>query len=197
MGKTTSRQLQAEETRLKIFEAATALFSENTYEQVKISDICRRANVSIGNFYYYFKAKEDIINEGYRDFDIYIRDRWDEYAKVSTSESILFLIRHQLFKISENGSMYATHFFKNQLSNKNKYILDKNRCFYQTLLEVVTEGLKKGDFPAAPSAEEITDSILRHSRGTIYDWCLHEGSYDVIEQGIADITNLLKSFGLK
>jgi len=74
---------------------------------------------------------------------------------------------------------------------------DKSRYFHKTLLGEVREGLEKGDFPASRTAEEITDSILRHSRGTIYDWCLHEGSYDVIEQGIQDVTNLLSACGLK
>lgn len=197
MTELNSRQQQAEKTRLKIFECATSLFSEKTYEQVKISDICKKANVSVGNFYHHFKSKEDIINEGYRDFDIFIKEVWKNNAQSSTYDSIILLIRNQLEAISKNGHIYATHFFKNQLTNEVKYILDKNRFFYKTLAGVVRKGFDNHEFNDAYSVSEVTDTILRLSRGAIYDWCLHEGNYDVVEQGIKDISLILASFGLK
>lgn len=58
--KPTKRQLQAQASREKIFTAAQELFSEKGYTNVSVADICKKAGVSVGLFYNYFKSKSDI-----------------------------------------------------------------------------------------------------------------------------------------
>lgn len=63
--------------------------------------------------------------------------------------------------------------------------MNKDRFFYKALLVVVQAAVDNKEF--RDSADEITDTLLRISRGTIYDWCLHEGSYELLKQGLKDI----------
>ena len=56
----TKRQLQAQASREKIFVTAQILFSEKGYNNVSVADICKKAGVSVGLFYNYFKSKSDI-----------------------------------------------------------------------------------------------------------------------------------------
>jgi AcrR family transcriptional regulator len=185
----TARKKQSLETRNRIFQCATELFAKNSYEEVKISDICRAAHVSTGAFYHHFATKEDILNEGYRDFDELVRTAWKGHSRTDLFDEIRFLIQFQLEAISANGYLFATQFFKNQLSNKEKYILNPDRFFYQKIRELVAEGVETGKL--AGDVFAITENILRVSRGTIYDWCLHEGSYELIPCGIRDIDLVL------
>lgn len=185
----TSRQKQSLTTKLKIFSCATSLFTQMSYEKVKISDICKAADVSIGAFYHHFPTKESILNEGYHEFDEELKKSWSEYIPSSQTDGICFLIKCQLEAISVNGYIYATQFFKNQLSNELKYILDKDRYFYITLYQTIERAVSVNELNGGPS--EIADHILRTSRGTIYDWCLHSGSYDLISRGINDIKMIL------
>ena len=70
----TNRQRQAIATKHKIFSCAVSLFAEKSYENVTVQDICDKAEVSVGAFYHHFKSKENILDEGYRLFEMCIRD---------------------------------------------------------------------------------------------------------------------------
>lgn len=185
----TARKKQSLETRDRIFQCAIELFAQKSYENVKISDICHAAHVSTGAFYHHFDTKENILNEGYRNFDEQIREAWKNHTQTDLFDDICFLIQFQLEAISAKGHLFATQFFKNQLSNKDKYILDQNRFFYQKIRELVEKGVVAGKLKGDVSM--ITENILRISRGTIYDWCLHEGAYELISCGIKDVKQLL------
>ncbi len=49
-------------TRDAIVEAADRLFYEQGYEQTSFADIARVVKISRGNFYYYFKTKDEILD---------------------------------------------------------------------------------------------------------------------------------------
>lgn len=49
-------------TRDHIVEAADQLFYQQGYEHTSFSDIAKAVRISRGNFYYYFKTKDDILD---------------------------------------------------------------------------------------------------------------------------------------
>ncbi len=53
----------AADTRKKLLNTALILFSDNWYETVSVAEICRRAELSNGIFYRYFKNKEELFKE--------------------------------------------------------------------------------------------------------------------------------------
>jgi AcrR family transcriptional regulator len=61
----SARTARAEQTRAAITEAALALFRERGYEAATMRAIAQRAGVSTGNAYYYFRSKEELIQEFY------------------------------------------------------------------------------------------------------------------------------------
>lgn len=52
---------QGEAVRQQIVEAANRLFYHRGYNQTSFSDIAEAAGIPRGNFYYYFKSKDDIL----------------------------------------------------------------------------------------------------------------------------------------
>lgn len=56
---------KAEITRAKIVDAALGLFAERGFEQTTMRLIADRAGVSVGNAYYYFRSKEDLMQAYY------------------------------------------------------------------------------------------------------------------------------------
>ena len=50
-------------TRELLFNSALELFASNWYETVSVAEICRRAGLSNGIFYHYYKKKESIFRE--------------------------------------------------------------------------------------------------------------------------------------
>lgn len=59
----TKRKKQAMETKNRIFETAMELFAKKGYKDIKIEDICRLADVSVGAFYHYFPSKNILQNK--------------------------------------------------------------------------------------------------------------------------------------
>lgn len=57
---------KAEVTRAKIVDAALSLFAERGFEQTTMRLIADRAGVSVGNAYYYFRSKEDLMQAYYQ-----------------------------------------------------------------------------------------------------------------------------------
>ena len=176
----TNRQRQAIATKHKIFSCAVSLFAEKSYENVTVQDICDKAEVSVGAFYHHFKSKENILDEGYRLFDQQSEEAWKNGHPDSPLEAIHFLISGQARSMEDMGAMAALQYFKHQLSSKEKYILNKDRFFYQTIYHAVLEETFAGTLLGDPAA--ITEDILGITRGMIYDWCLHEGGYALSER---------------
>jgi AcrR family transcriptional regulator len=56
---------KSDETRARILEAALALFLERGYQETTMRAIADRAEVAVGNAYYYFESKEQLIQAFY------------------------------------------------------------------------------------------------------------------------------------
>ena len=52
---------QRSDKRVRIVDAAVAVFAEKGYRSARISDIARRAGVADGTIYLYFRNKEDLL----------------------------------------------------------------------------------------------------------------------------------------
>ncbi len=72
---TESRQLteQGRERKLQLIDAAMVLFAERGYGATRISDICDRAGVAKGLFYWYFPTKLDLFTELVRSMRLALR----------------------------------------------------------------------------------------------------------------------------
>jgi AcrR family transcriptional regulator len=57
---------KSDRTRQRIVEAANRLFYHQGYNQTSFSDVVEAANVPRGNIYYYFKAKDEILEAAIR-----------------------------------------------------------------------------------------------------------------------------------
>lgn len=63
---TTAPTAKAKETRMRILNAALALFRQQGFDRATIRDIARKAGVATGAAYYYFPSKDAIVMEFYR-----------------------------------------------------------------------------------------------------------------------------------
>lgn len=188
----TNRQKQADQSKRKIFMTALDLFSKNAYEDITVNDICQAAGMSVGAFYHHYKNKQSLLNEGFRLFDLDIEQLWNASERIPGRAAVEFLIRGQMQSMSDMGVMAASQYFKNQLSNEVKYIINRDRFFYKTIFENVKYEIDRGTLRG--DAGMITDDLLSLARGIIYDWCLHDGSYDLVSQGLKSLEMALRYY---
>ena len=125
--RTEKMQKRVADRRRSIIEAAGRLFAENGYESTTMQQIVKEAGTSIGNMYFYFPNKEELMKsmieelceeiwsvdfnpdeDGYdydREKDRIILEVMDDYLKVHAlfsnitfAKSMLNIARHPLFR---------------------------------------------------------------------------------------------------
>ncbi|MBW9174031.1 TetR/AcrR family transcriptional regulator [Clostridium estertheticum] len=191
--KQTTRQLQAIEARHRIREKALELFKTTDYEDVSIADICKYADMSVGNFYNYFISKEELIMEFYPLFDSYVETEFACNKYVSNMEAIKYLIFKQINGAESYGPKIFAQMLRIQIKTNGKHVIEDTRIFHTCLKNLVQNALNDGELEANYSAFEISSLILRISRGTLLDWAMSEAPYCASERVLHDIDMLLSS----
>jgi len=191
----TKRQLQAKATRKKIYNTAMELIAEKGYENITVEEICKNAGVAKGSFYYYFKSKNDFIAETYKTIDEdYETLVSSDFKDITTCEKILKTVLFQAGVAVEKGLAQTIAIYQSQLVTGTEYFISEDRYFFKTMSKFISEGQKNGEITSQIKTEEIVRTILSIARGQVYDWCLHEGRYDIMEIMKTRFELIIKAF---
>src|SRR5215472_6598803 len=68
------RERKKKETRERIGQTALRMFLESGFDNVKVADIARAADVSEGTVFNYFPTKESLVFAGMEDFETELLD---------------------------------------------------------------------------------------------------------------------------
>jgi AcrR family transcriptional regulator len=98
------RQLQKEQTRKKIFEAALQTYAQKGFLNTRIDDLTKSAGISHGNFFVHYAKHEDLIIKAIEEIGKSIYERFLELASEKMNlENILGV---HLDVIQENETIY-------------------------------------------------------------------------------------------
>jgi TetR/AcrR family fatty acid metabolism transcriptional regulator len=176
--KITRRQEKAIETRNRIYRAAIELMDRKGFEKITIADISKKAAVSVGAFYHYFKSKNDILAEIFYKADEYFSSEVLPVLKVDTksvpNKLIEYFDYYAKFNISSGVEMTQ------QLFNpKIKFFIKKGRPMLTILQDLISEGQEKQEIRTDATPEELARFLLILARGIVFEWSLYEGRYDL------------------
>lgn len=176
------KNTEKDSLRQTIMDAAWDLFYKKGYENTTINDIIRQAGTSKGGFYYYFKAKDELLNSLYSFFD-------QEYEKFyKTMDKNL----NSLIQLKQLGQ-YVSYFiegnvspeflcalYKSQLSNQTQEnFLSTDRYYIKLVKKIIAEGQKKGEIRDDIPVDELAHHVLVIERGIFVDWCVQAGSFSL------------------
>lgn len=164
----TARQIQAEQTKLQIFEAAMRLLEVQDFETITVRDIVQEAHVSVGSFYNAYPSKLDVFYETYQVADNYFEQR---VRPQLTEEDAVERIRHFFREYAVYNSDISLFALTKVLYNSD------NACFHrengsgmvQLLTECIQYGLDRGELASGHTAEEIENFLMVCIRGLVYD----------------------------
>jgi AcrR family transcriptional regulator len=164
---------------------------DHGYENVTIEDISRKAGVSVGAFYHYYKSKSDIMLELYMQIDDFFND---VVAPQIVSDDVFENIRAYFANYAVYQSDKGYNHVKLLFETHDRLFVDKSRAMYSLLREVLEKGRAAGQISEKYSIEEIEDQYFVFARGLVYDWILHESDYDMEERMLRRIDMLSHSF---
>lgn len=178
----TSRQLKAEETQKRIVLCYLDMIRERPADKVKISELCQRANVSVGTYYYYYKNKDSIVRAIYSHID----DRFNEIYRTLRAGSYVGKILEYITHTGDEAQDYfglraATTIYQIQMDVEGSFFSDITRPFGQNLCRLLEDAIEAGELPSGTDIRSAVLDLLCIFRGIVYSWCLLEGEFDVKE----------------
>ncbi|MBU0944418.1 MAG: TetR/AcrR family transcriptional regulator [Proteobacteria bacterium] len=164
--------------RQEMLTAAIALFSENGYHNVSMSEIAKKSEFAIGTLYKFFKNKEDL----YRSINIELSEKFDEAiteALLGTGDEIERLQNYVKVKgaiFMDNVSVVRLYFAETRGASFNiKAGLDieirqKIERHLQHLALIFESGIKKGRFQRIADPYYLAVSLDSLSSTFLHLW---------------------------
>ena len=145
------------DTKQKLLSTAIELIWENSYGSISVDDICERAGVNKGSFYYAFKTKSDLAIAAYDEFSKNKRPTMDRIF--SSQEPPLVRLGN-----------YCDQVVNDQLAKNQSFGRVLGCPFVSVGCELSTqdEGIRR-------KMEEVAEVVVRYLTGAIRD-AVEEGS---------------------
>jgi AcrR family transcriptional regulator len=195
MKKQTQRQQQAIDTKNKILCVIREMLKKKSFDELRIEEICRNADVSVGAFYHHFMSKDGIIIELYRETDKLFETQVAAGLQArEPAERVLEYLMCQCEYAQEMGISLMQNVYKAQINHGNRFFLSAERGLPRVLEQLVKKAQESGQLDEAVPAKELTAQLLLVSRGVIYNWCQREGNYDIRTVADSILRRFLSSF---
>lgn len=188
-----TRKQQAEETKRHIFNVALALLSQRTFEEIKVRDIAKEAQVSVGTFYNYYTTKLDVFYETYRLADEYFEEAVAPKLVQETARERILLFFDEYARYScEVTDLSLTKILYN--SNNKCFDRQEKWGMRRVLRDLVQYGLDRGELKGEESSDAIAKFFLIAARGLVYHWCTSDGAYSLREAMAQYMKRLMNAY---
>jgi AcrR family transcriptional regulator len=164
----------SENTRQLLVETALALFRERGYERTTMRAVAERAGVSVGNAYYYFAGKEELIQAFYARSQAQQLDAAEIVLATEVGlEARLRGVLHAVVDAMEPYRQVAGSIFRvaadptspmSPFSLESHPVREASRELYRRVLEGSTDKLPPG------LAAEMPDLLWLYSMGIVLFW---------------------------
>lgn len=173
-------------TRGRIIEAAWKLFYRQGYDDTTIEDIIEESGTSRGSFYHYFEGKDGLLSSLAYLFD----EKYEQLMAtmdpdMNRFDQLMYLNR-ELFSMIENSislDLLARLYSSQLVTRGDKSLMDHNRTYYKLLRQIVQQGQQRGELRSDVTVNEMVRVYALCERALIYDWCLSNGGYSLLQYG--------------
>ncbi|PYF03273.1 TetR/AcrR family transcriptional regulator [Ureibacillus chungkukjangi] len=180
-----SRQLQAEQTKQRIFETALKLFEKKGFDQVTVDEIVQKSNSSKGAFYNHFDSKYGIFLEKFTEIDTF----YEEFIQTIPEEASL---KEKILKLFQGQMQYLEHemgkdlmrsvYTNGLIESENHYFTNTDRSVYKILNDFIKVAVERGELMPEVNNEQLSMMIARCMRGNLYDWIAFGKGFDLQEE---------------
>lgn len=154
-----TKQQRSEETRAQILSAAAQCFAQNGYDATGIAEICQRAGVSKGAFYYHFASKQalflDLLNVWMAELELLLETVATGSKTVPERLLKMAQMTHVIFQ-SENAQIPMFLEFWTQATRDESVrqaTIAPYRKYQAFFAELIQQGIKEGTLePIDPDA---------------------------------------------
>lgn len=182
--KETKRKIQGKQTRQKLFDTSLELFSKHGYDKVTIDDICKKIGMSKGAFYTHFKSKDQILVENFMSVFNYYEEISVDLAKLKSSFLKLDAFNtYAMKRIKKIGLLTVKRAYHIEMlpGKKKSFLISTGSSLYKIMRSIIVEGQKNKEIRSDLSPDAIVNFMVQLGRGMIFEWCLTNGGFDLLE----------------
>ncbi|MDO4536405.1 MAG: TetR/AcrR family transcriptional regulator [Clostridium perfringens] len=197
--KKLKQKLNRIENKSKIMEATVQLIKEEGVEKVTVRNVCAKAGIAVGTFYYYFQNKDDLmfyfVSEGFYDEELKSPEN-DITGRII--ELYMTLINHYM----ELGITFVKSFYSNNNSALSAYMTETDGKFVANSIMAKSEyemekAYKCGLIVEGTDIHMLCNDLCTIVKGSVFEWCLCNGAMDIESVVSRILTKYLDSYLVK
>lgn len=156
MPKLSKRQIQGQNSRDKLLDAATRLFHENGYQAVTVNDICEAAQLTKGAFYHHFDSKEALYQHLYTpQLDTYLASHFSISEDADGKTLLLALADATLSFSEEIGREMTSLSITVMLSRGTSHLFTEGRVHTRLLHQALSQSQAGNQLKCEGSEHEL------------------------------------------
>lgn len=195
ISKSNLRKLKAAETKQKIYESAVMLMKKHGLDGFTVDDIVSLAGVAKGSFYVHFKSKYSLIAEHVSRVDNDYESFYQSIPQDKKPSERLILMTEKIIDVMINDVGFDTMRTIYEVALKKAdgtgAVLDKNRQLNQIFSEIITLGVKEGEFSDKIDIDSVANQFVMGIRGMTFQWCAHYPDFDLNKEVLQHVNLML------
>lgn len=167
----------SDQRKTQILEAARRVFSKRPYEEVSVREIAKKAALSVGGVYWYFKSKEEILaallRQNAENNIVLIQRLLEADAPVTSRLQIIF--EQVVEQVSNLSQLYLTGAkYHAMLSREPETVtlMEQIGVGYRAgLTTLIEQGIERGEFQPV-NAAELASAMIGMYEGVMLLWVM-------------------------
>lgn len=165
--KSTHQDIDSQAVKKHIIAVAEQLFHSKSYEEVSMRDIAAEAGVTTGALYHYFRNKQAILVEAFRN-EINEKNLIEQYRNsIDPEKDLIHFLCSEMPELVQRDGMEITRTRVLHITGfEHKTVVD------ECVLILIEKGQANGVFRSDVSAEAQADLLCALYRSSIYQYCV-------------------------
>lgn len=175
----TNRDKQAIATKKKLYKTGVNMIQKHGIDGVNVTSIAKAAGVSVGTFYHYYTSKLDLFMDIYRQADAYYENELSGKLEALSFAEKIHLFFDEYASMAENNGVQLT---QKMYIPENSLFISREAGMHEVLKSIIAKAQADGECTKSQTSDEISAELFITARGVVFDWALHEGTYNLREK---------------
>lgn len=187
--KLTNRQLQALETKNKIYNAAVTVINEKGFHNTSIEDITSYADVAKGSFYTHFESKEAIVFYTFQQSDEMYDKAFAQIKDEDFLDMMIHFVKISYTEYEKRGKGIIKAIVSSYFTFTDYNFYSKDRDLMKCLNKIIEKGKEQEVLDIHISTDRYVNLLLSTLVGVEVMWCLDDQGNSLADM-IADAVRI-------
>lgn len=187
--KLTNRQLQALETKNKIYNAAVTVINEKGFHNTSIEDITSYADVAKGSFYTHFESKEAIVFYTFQQSDEMYDKAFAQIKDEDFLDMMIHFVKISYIEYEKRGKGIIKAIVSSYFTFSDYNFYSKDRDLMKCLNKIIEKGKEQGVLDIQIPTDRYVNLLLSTLVGVEVMWCLDDQGNSLADM-IADAVRI-------